>query len=329
MWKSELNTLFQKLKRNRRDDNRYEVESFSQQLPHKLGCTKDGRPIFFVECCDSTKQVDIKLSLFTVMYNRSCDIYDNATKENFVKQYSVLQLNSDDEEFQKYFLDVVNMVLLRLPQTPETTVLDTEIKKIITLFTNAKRPSVSAIRGLFAELMVIDMAKDPKYLLRSWHVTPQDPFDFNDGVDKIEVKSCTKEQRKHTFSLEQLYPGENTRLVIASLAVLQTGFGMSVYDLMDRISYKVQDDINLLIHLRECVTATVGKYFDEVAEYQFDYGISEETFATYDSKDIPRIDKGTIPTGISNIRFTVDFADIKPIDLQTDTCNSKLFRALV
>lgn len=327
MWKSELNVIFQQLRNRKKEEGRYEVEAISAQLPHKLGCTKDGRPIFFVECCDSVKQVDIKLSLFTVMYNRPCDIYDNSTGENYVKPCSVLQLNSDDEEFQKYFLDVVYMILLRLPATPDTTELDAEIKKIITLFTNAKRPSTSAIRGLFAELMIIDLAKNPKYLLQSWHVLPNDPFDFNDGKDKVEVKSCTKDLRKHTFSLEQLYTTEDSNLVIASIAVLQTGMGTTVYDLMDSITLKVQDDINLVIHLRECVTATVGKYFNEVSEYKFDYGVSEESYAIYNSEMVPKIDKTTIPPEITNVHFSVDITDLTPVD--SDTFESKLIKALL
>lgn len=327
MWKSELNTIFQQLRSRKKEEGRYEVEAISDQLPHKLGCTKEGRPIFFVECCDSVKQVDIKLSLFTVMYNRSCDIFDNSTGENYVKPYSVLQLNSDDEEFKKYFLDVVYMILLRLPATPDTAELDSEIKKIITLFTNAKRPSISAIRGLFAELMVIDLAKDPKYLLQSWHVLPNDPFDFNDGKDKVEVKSCTKDLRKHTFSLEQLYTTDSSQLVVVSVAVLQTGLGVNVYDLMDKITLKVQDDINLVIHLRECITATVGKYFNEVAEFKFDYGVSEESYAIYNSEIVPKIDKATIPTEITNVHFSVDFTELMPVD--NDTFNSKLIRALL
>lgn len=327
MWKSELNTIFQQLKSHKKEDGRYEVDAISDQLPHKLGCTKEGRPIFFVECCDSTKQIDIKLSLFTVMYNRPCEIFDNSTGEYFVKPYSVLQLNSDDEEFQRYFLDVVYMILLRLPATPDTAELDSEIKKIITLFTNAKRPSTSAIRGLFAELMVIDLAKDPKYLLQSWHVLPNDPFDFNDGKDKVEIKSCTKDLRKHTFSLEQLYTTEGSQLVIASVAVLQTGLGMNVYDLVDKITLKVQDDINLVIHLRECITATIGKYFNEVSEYKFDYGVSEESYAVYNSDIVPKIDKAAIPSEITNVHFSVDFTDLMPVD--SDTFDSKLIKALL
>ena len=147
-----------------------------------------------------------------------------------------------------------------------------------------------------------------------------------DGIDKIEVKSYTGEIRKHTFSLDQLYTTENSQLVIASIQVIQTGLGMNVYELMDRISLKIQDDITLLIHLRNIIMATVGKYFNEVAEYRFDYEISSESYALFDSLDIPKIDKTLVLPEISNVHFTVDFSGLFPIDSQSKS--STLINAL-
>ena len=316
MWQNKLYDLFLRLRSNKPQSNTYEVESIDAQLPHKLGCSKDGTPVFFVECSDEEKTQDIKLTLFSVMYNRLCDVIEHTTQERQVAKYAVIQLNSDEEEFQKYFLDVMYMILKKLPSHPENLVLDAEIKKIITLFTNAKKPSKEAIRGLFAELLVIDASRDPYYLLRSWHVAANDPFDFNDGKDKIEVKSSTKEGRSHKFALRQLLPPPEAKLVVASIFVLQSGFGMNVYELMDRISLRIQDDLELLLYLREMVTATVGKYFNEVSEYRFDYGVSMDSYALYNSKDIPCIPVEQIPNEITNVHFTVDMSGLKPVNSQ-------------
>ena len=327
MWQDKLFDLFMRLRSNKPDGNLYEVESIDTLLPHKLGCSQEGNPVFFVECSDAEKTQDIKLTLFSVMYNRLCDVIDHTTKDRLETKYTVIQLNSDDEEFQKYFLDVMYMVLKKLPIRPENLVLDAEIKKIITLFTNTKKPSKEAIRGLFAELLVIDISRDPHYLLRSWHTSTNDPFDFNDGHDKVEVKSSTKEGRSHKFALRQLLPPQGAQLVVASISVLQTGFGMNVYELMDRISLKIQDDWELLLYLRETVTATVGKYFNEVAEYRFDYGVSLDSYALFDGKEIPCIPIEQIPNEISNVHFTVDMSGLTPVnsqDYKSDLINSLL-----
>lgn len=326
MKQSTIYNIFQDLHNNLPTDGRYVVDSFNAKVNHKLGCSKEGYPVFFIECEDEQKMADIKLTLFSVMHNRVCDVYDKTTGENVITRYSVVQLNSDDVVFQKYFLEVIQLLLLKLPKTPCVADLDENIKTIITLFTNAKQPSKESIRGLFAELILIDLSRDPHYLLKSWHVTPRDTYDFNDGIDKIEVKSYTGEIRKHTFSLDQLYTTENSQLVIASIQVIQTGLGMNVYELMDRISLKIQDDITLLIHLRNIIMATVGKYFNEVAEYRFDYEISSESYALFDSLDIPKIDKTLVLPEISNVHFTVDFSGLFPIDSQSKS--STLINAL-
>ena len=95
--------IFEKLRNSYIDNNQYIVDSFDSRLPHKLGCSKERNPVFFVQCEDDVKVADIKLTLFTVMHNRQCSVYDKVSGDNLVLKYSVIQLNSDDEEFQKYF----------------------------------------------------------------------------------------------------------------------------------------------------------------------------------------------------------------------------------
>lgn len=327
MWSDNLYATFKRLRELGYIEGQFNVDGFDNDLPHKLGINQNGCPVFFVETCDSTQDVDIKLTMFSVMYNRTCDIHDLTSNLKAIRKYTVIQLNTDDSELQTYFLEVMYLVLKRLPILPETTVLGCEIKKIIALFTNAKRPSYEAIRGLFAELLVIDLSHDPAYLLHSWHITPHDKFDFNDGQDKVEVKSCTQEKREHTFALDQLYPGENSHLVIASMFVAQTGMGCNVYDLVDRISEKIAGDFDLEFHLRSIVTETVGKYFHEVSEFRFDYGISSDSYALYDSVMIPKLDKEAIPEEISRVRFAVDLSGVPYIS--SDSYESKLIRSLL
>ena len=64
--------------------------------------------------------------------------------------------------------------------------------------------------------------------LLSWHTSPNDKFDFNDGKDKIEVKSTKTVRRVHKFSLEQLHPNINSNLIIASVFVIETGHGKTI-----------------------------------------------------------------------------------------------------
>lgn len=302
------------------------VDAVSEDLPHKIGRTAEGYPLLFVHCIDESAPTDIKLTQLSVLYNRQCSVFDLSTQEQINQKYTIVQLNSTEDDSQKYFLDVLALILMKIGDIPETEQLDAELKRIIALFSKAKSPSRDAVRGLFAELAVIEMSEDPQYLLSSWHVTPQDKFDFNDGTDKVEVKSCIISTREHRFAVEQLYPGDGSELVIASVAVEQTGLGLNVFDMVDRISPKITGDILLLIHLRETVNATVGKYFTEVSEFRFDYGITADSYALYDYKQLPKIALENVPAGVSRVKFSVNLAGLKPTSPMNYT--SKLIRSL-
>ena len=319
--------VFVDLQNNNTSAGEYIVDSFHEQLPHKLGCSVDGFPVFFIKCSDEAFSADIKLALFSVMHNRVCDIVDRTTGACVTGKFSVLQMSSHEPELQRYFLEVILLLLLKLPNEPGVWELDSNIRSIITLFTSAKQPSQEMIRGLFAELLTIYLSNDPHYMLRAWHVTPQDKFDFNDGVDKIEVKSYTGEVRKHTFSAEQLHVAGDSKMAVASTHIIPCGIGMSVNDLLDEISLKVQDDHDLLLHLREIVAATVGAYISEISSYKFDLSTAKDFFAVYDYNTIPKIDTNAIPHEISNVHYSVDFSGLAKLEPSDKT--SKLISCII
>ena len=319
--------IFIDLQNNNTTTGQYVVDSFHEQLPHKLGCSADGFPVFFIKCSDEAFSADIKLALFSVIHNRVCDIIDRTTGEQVTGKFSVLQMSSHEQELQRYFLEVILLLLLKLPNEPGVWELDSNIRSIIALFTSAKQPSQEMIRGLFAELLTIYLSNDPHYMLKAWHVTPQDKFDFNDGIDKIEVKSYTGEVRKHTFSAEQLHVTGDSKMAVASTHIIPCGIGISVNDLADEISLKVQNDHELLLHLREIVASTVGAFISEISSYKYDLSTAKDFFAIYDYNTIPKIDTNTIPHEVSNVHYTVDFSSLVTMEPSEET--SKLISCII
>lgn len=319
--------IFIDLQNNNTTTGQYVVDSFHEQLPHKLGCSADGFPVFFIKCSDEAFSADIKLALFSVIHNRVCDIIDRTTGEQVTGKFSVLQMSSHEQELQRYFLEVILLLLLKLPNEPGVWELDSNIRSIIALFTSAKQPSQEMIRGLFAELLTIYLSNDPHYMLKAWHVTPQDKFDFNDGIDKIEVKSYTGEVRKHTFSAEQLHVTGDSKMAVASTHIIPCGIGISVNDLVDEISLKVQNDHELLLHLREIVASTVGAFISEISSYKYDLSTAKDFFAIYDYNTIPKIDTNTIPHEVSNVHYTVDFSSLVTMEPSEET--SKLISCII
>jgi hypothetical protein len=280
-------------------------------LKHKIGISTEGFPLFFIECSDIVHSADITLEFISVLFNRPCNLSENNTQ--FENIYTIISLKTKNSDFQKYFFDVVCIVLEQLPENPLHKQLKTEIQRLIELFSRFNRPSRKTIQGLWAELFIIEQAYNPEYLIQSWHSSSEDKFDFNDGQDKIEVKSTANISRIHRFSLEQLNPNKNSNLLIASLLVVQTGKGKNIFALIDSICKRVQN-IELQFRLNEIVSQSLGNDLDKAFDTYFDYQQACDTLAFFDFKDIPTIKNDAIPYEVSNVHFNCDLTNISAVE---------------
>lgn len=323
--KASIIQKFQDLKTRSIPESGFNAVTISDDSSHRIGISHEGYPIFFIECSSIQRITDINLSLFKVLFNRQCSISDTDTSTNINGIFSVIQLNSLNPDFQKYFLEVVYLLLCRLGNKPSIRVLKSEVSKLISIFTSVKTISKEIVRGLWAELLVIKQSSNPSYLIRSWHVVPEDKFDFNDGNDKIEVKSANGTKREHTFAIEQLNPNLGSKLLIASMFVNQTGVGKSIFDIVDEISSSISD-VDILFKLREEVTQTIGSNVEEVAKMYFDEVASLDSLNFYDYTSIPSISLSNVPEYVSGVHFRADLSSIVPINSIDQ--DSVLFKSL-
>jgi len=304
----------------------FSVASLPFSRKNKIGISSKGYPMFFIECNDATYSLDINLELISVLFNRTCRLLENNKQSDNI--YTIISLKTENIDFQQYFLEVVCIVLEQLPENPSHRQLKAEIQKLIELFSRFNRPPRKTIQGLWAELFVIEQAQYPEYLIQSWHSLPEDKFDFNDGHDKIEVKSTSTARRIHSFALEQLNPNKNSNLLIASVFVIQTGQGKNIFDLIDSICKRVQN-LQLQFRLNEILSQTLGSDFDKVFDVYFDYQQAADTLTYYDFKDIPTIKSNDIPEEISNIHFDCDISHVGTIKEKFfDTSQNSLFRSI-
>lgn len=316
---------FRELKARPHTEDGFNVVSISETSPHRLGITPEGYPIFFIACSSSERVSDIILRLFKVLFNRQCTISDTVTGSDIQDTFSIIQLSSLNPDFQKYFFGVVYLLLCRLEDKPTVNVLKAEISKLLSLFTSVKSISREVVRGLWAELILIKQSSTPSYLIRSWHVMPEDKFDFNDGIDKIEVKSTNGSKREHTFALEQLKPNKGSRLLIASMFVSQTGVGKTIFDIVDDISSNISD-VDVLFKLREETTQTIGTHIEEVSSMFFDENVSLDSLQFFDYTSIPSINTENVPPEVTGVHFRSDLSDVSPVDSFDQ--DSVLFKSL-
>lgn len=305
----------------------FNIASLPAMQHHKIGVSSNGQPMFFIKCDNSERVsfLDSNLEFIAVQFNRECQLLTDKQKmaEGI---YTIIYLKTDSIDLQEYFLEIVFLIIKKLNPTPTLQELKIEVEKLIGLFSKFSKPPTKAIQGLWAELLVIAQSKNPAYLIQAWHNSATDKFDFNDGVDKIEVKSTAKDRRVHGFSIEQLHPNQNSNLLIASMRVVETGIGKNIFDLVNLIENKVKDR-ELRFRINEIIAQTLGNGLSKSFELYFDYQLATDSLQFYDSKNIPKIDLQTIPTGVTNIRFESDLTDIQPIkkNKTKSTLHSSLF----
>jgi len=186
---------------------------------------------------------------------------------------------------------------------------------------------------LWAELLVIERSLHPETLINVWHNSPTAKYDFTMGRDKIEVKSTSAEERIHHFSLDQLNPSPNSRLLIASVIVRESGQGLgglSVRNLYERICTRVTV-VNARLQLYSVMAETIGSDLAKLENTFFDYTEASDTLAFFNAADVPHIDKDTVPPFVSEVKFTSNLShliDIQNADSEFDRSNSPLYKSL-
>lgn len=331
-----INTLyssFKELKSQVTDKGRFAVIAIDG-LAHKLGTSQEGFPKFFVRTDTSASSVqNIIREILSIEYNVSCKLIDDAgnTEDS---TFCIITLRSLEPPLQIYFVEIFTMMLLKLQPLPSTKQLSVEIENLIAIFDALTSPPKKKIQGLWAELLVIDQSTRPEVLINAWHSSPSAKYDFTFGRDKIEVKSTSSEERIHKFSLDQLNPSPNSRLLIASTVVRESGKaadGLSVRDLYERIRNRVTA-VDSQLRLYTIIAETIGSDIAKLESIFYDYTAAVDFLAFYDYHDIPSISIDNVPPLVSEVRFSSNLnglIDVRSNNSPFDMKSSDLFNSLI
>ena len=310
-------------------ESRYRVISLPGLL-HKLGMSEEEFPMFFIMTSDNNIMQNLNAELLSVEYNVLCNIVDG-TEILDNQHFSIITLRSENEQLQKMFVDVFLMMLNTLPSQPSNIDVASKIENLISIFSKLKHRPLHLLQGLWGELLMIERSLDPTIVARSWHALPKSKYDFNLGGDKIEVKSTQSENRVHHFSLDQLNPSHNSRLLICSVIVRESAqgdTGLSVFDLYERIVKRITDG-EVRMHIYDVIAETLGSDFYNAQKKYFDYIEPIDTLAFFDYLDIPKILKDSIPEHVSEVRFSSDLTHLMDVrNKKYDRSNSELYNAL-
>lgn len=321
--------LYNQINRISETESRFHVVSIPGKL-HKIGSSIEGFPKFFVVTSDQMMMQNLNAELLSVEYNVLCNIIEGSNVLDN-QYFTIITLRSDNEQLKKMFLDVFLMMLETLSPQPSNISLASKVESLLSIFAKLKHRPIHKLQGLWAELLLIEQSKEPAIVARAWHALPNSKYDFTMGGDKVEVKSTQSENRVHHFSLDQLNPSPNSRLIVCSIIVresAQGAKGLSVFDLYDRITRKV-DDIEVRMHISEIIADTLGSDFYVAQKKYFDYIEACDRLALFDYTNIPKIKKEDVPEHVSEIRFSSNLTHLTDVrDGDYDRSDSELFNSI-
>jgi hypothetical protein len=319
--------IFQKLK-STSDSTKglISVKDIPEFDQHKIGISKSGFPVFFITTLDKdVGALDINLELIQVQFQKECELY-NEKGEVQKGVYSIVSLKTDSDVLVKYFIHTVFYLIKQLGDSPSFVQIKIELNNLVSLFRRLSKPSKNSIQGLWTELLFIEQASDPEYLIKCWHQSKTDRYDFNNGVDKIEIKSTNKADRIHRFSNNQLQNVDNTLIIIGSTFTIETGVGKCAKDLIDSISSKITDS-SQMFRVNEMVADTMGDKIDQIFDFYFDYHFAINSIMYFNVNEIPSIISNVIPSEITNLKFDCNLTNVKVIE--EELINSVLLKAML
>lgn len=282
------------------------------QHGHRIGKDPDGSPLILlmVEPERGARTPDIRLENLQVLHDVTCRVWSTSAR-TATAQFTVVRCSSPVEDVRQYFLHVMEPFLALLGRNPTPRIVSQMVDHLVEVFRALASPPRGSVQGLWAELLVIVYSSDPLLAVQSWHGTPEETFDFATKSQRVEVKSCSGGERRHTFSLEQLRFPPLTAGFVASVLAQRAGGGTSVAGLADRARALVAGHPELMARIDKTVALTLGESSTSGLGQAFNEDHALSSLRFFDATTIPR--PGDIPASITRVQFEVDLSDLTPL----------------
>lgn len=294
---------------------------------HRIARQLSGSPALLlrVDASAEPRPAPVELENLQVQHDLECAI-SKPDGGRETGRFSVVRCKGSSRELHAYFLRIADAILQVVGPRPTRAQVAAAIDRLVELFSAMSLPSKKSVQGLWAEVYLIARSEAPDAMIRAWHSTPEDRYDFGEGGRRIEVKSCGGPPRRHHFTLEQLTPPRGAKAIVASLFVQRTGSGVSIADLIERIGSEVPDS-DLILRLETVVAATLGDCWPNGLRDHFDEETANESLSYYDSVSVPTIG-GSVPAELSQVRFVSDLSSVTPQAVEAMRREGGIFAAV-
>jgi putative PD-(D/E)XK family protein DUF4420 len=280
---------------------------------HRLAKDASGSPCLLVrQQSHTTRSAPIRLANLFVSFGVPCAItYSGGSQEQGT--FTIVRCSAADPALFPHFLRIVSPAVAALGPAPTPAAVRRAISALVELFQALTAPPKKTIQGIWAELLLIRLARDSRVLAAAWHGNPAEHFDFAAGPQRIEVKSSNCRRREHHFSLDQLTPVGGSRIVIASVFVERSGGGVSLQKLFDDTRALLAGDLALAAHFDAVFYASLGSGWADGMDEAFDWELAVDSVAFYAAAAVPRVDNPN-PLLVFDVRFKADVGPSASLD---------------
>jgi hypothetical protein len=296
---------------------------------HRIAKDKYGNPTLLLSVAEHSNKnliADFKLQNVSAYFDFKCKV--KQTENVIERKFTVISFIGDDISLRKYFLKLCSALIEDLGNCPNQEELRNEISRFIELLSLAIEPPTKTIQGLWAELFIISECNNPEFLLRCWHLIPEEKYDFNSGEERIEVKSSSTNQRIHNFSLDQLNSPTETKTLIISVFVKQASMGKSILMLQNEISEMVPYKTELIEKMLLQIALTLGSTINDSEKLKFDIQLAKDSIRFYRAEDIPQIEQKNIPLQVTDVHIKSDLSETISISREELLRYGTLFRSI-
>ena len=296
---------------------------------HRVAKDADGSPCLLLYVSPTRSAVSpppTLLSHLAVQYDVRCRVSrpDQPSEESI---FTLIRCLSSEPILMAKFLDVMEVVVRAIGGTPTADRVRRAIGDLVELFRSLERPPLKSVRGVWAELFVIANSHDPRRLAPAWHATPGEAFDFSEGGDRIEVKAVAGSSRAHYFSLDQIYPPREARVLIVSLFVEALAGGTAIKNLLDTVRRRLALYPELALRIETLIAHGLGKSWAPAMEESFDWQRAVDSIQFLEPHAIPAVPR-ELPREVTEVRFRSDISASASLNVDDARQMGGLFEAL-
>lgn len=304
-----LNRLNKLKKPRSKNKNIFNSLKINNSSKHLIGIDNKGLIVVLINSIKPKGNGEY-LSNIIIKHGVNCSVH--LKNEKLTKKFTMIKCLSNDNSTKELFLMSLERILENIPNEVSEIKIDELTKKLVKLFEKLSNKINIDLTGFWGELFIIDYLKSTELLVEAWHPETNDLFDFFLKNLALEVKTTTKNDRKHIFKFEQLNSKSN-KIIIGSIMLKRSRAGKSLLDLKKKILKKISKT-ELIEKVNEIYAIMVAnKSQKDLDSEKYSYEYAKENISFFDSVKIPRI-KETPMYGIKNIKFESDLNISKSIN---------------